>query len=387
MMQIEKYKTEIEYCTLERCAFCREGCPSWEQMRFETYFARGRMYLIQGILNGDLKLNKEIADVIYSCTTCGYCKDMCEAGVPTTDIYEAFRKDLVKNGFAPLERHKKLVEYMKHDHMRNPYGEEKTKKYEWTTEFSNIKDKGELVFFGGCTMPLRSPSTLKNMIKILHAAGKEIAITKDEWCCGSIGLRIGDIKFAEEQAKHNIELFKDMGAKTVMTACAGCYRTLKKDYPEILGEKLPFEVKHITELLVEILKINKLPFTEEKEKTKVTYHDPCHLGRHMNLFEVPREVISKIPGIDLIEMKRNRKNAFCCGAGGGVKSQFPDLAINNAKDRIREAIETGAEILLSSCPFCIGNLNDALNEMASKIQDKIKVIDILDLIALKIQEK
>ncbi|MCK4479839.1 MAG: hypothetical protein KAV01_04865, partial [Candidatus Lokiarchaeota archaeon] len=150
-------------------------------------------------------------------------------------------------------------------------------------------------------------------------------------------------------------------------------------------EALPFEVKHITEILINMLNSNEIPFkTEEVEKLKVTYHDPCHLGRHMDLYEIPREVISKIPGIELIEMKRNRKNAWCCGAGGGVKSQFPDLAKDISKERIMEAVDTGANILTTSCPFCIDNLKDGYEELETEIQEKIKVIDIIDLIASKI---
>ena len=177
-------------------------------------------------------------------------------------------------------------------------------------------------------------------------------------------------------------MFKNMGAKKVFTACAGCYRTMKKDYPEILREDLPFEVKNITEILVEMLNNNEIPFkSEEREKIKVTYHDPCHLGRHMDLYDIPREVISKIPGIELIEMKRNRKNAWCCGAGGGVKSQFPELALDISKERIKEAIETEAQFLITSCPFCVGNMDDAWKELDPETQNKIKVIDIIDFIA------
>ena len=141
--------------------------------------------------------------------------------------------------------------------MKNPYGEAQGKKYEWTSTFSNIKDKGDLVFFGGCTMPLRQVNTLKNMMKILQVAGIEVAISKEEWCCGSIGLRIG--RCGEDMIRHNVELLEQVGAKTVFTACAGCYRTLKKDYPEILGKELPFEVKHITEILNDLLTKNQIP--------------------------------------------------------------------------------------------------------------------------------
>jgi len=299
-------------------------------------------------------------------------------------VWEALRKDLIEAGFAPLDRHGKLIDYMNDEGMRNPYGEEEAKKFEWTTEFPEIKDKGDLVFFGGCTMPLRQVDALKSMMKILKAAGKVIAMSKNEWCCGSVALRIGDEKALTDIIRHNIEVFKNMGAKTVFTACAGCYRTWKKDYPELLGEELPFEIKHITEILVEMLNNDEIPFKSVEGSEMITWHDPCHLGRHMDLYEIPREVLSKIPGIELVEMKRNRKNAWCCGAGGGVKSQFPELALDISKERIQEAIDTGANILTTSCPFCIGNFRDAYKEMETEVREKIQVIDIIDLIANKI---
>ena len=364
---------------------------------FEIYFSRGRMNVLKSILEGKLDLNKELAEFVYQCSECGNCSEVCHQTqnnyivlktsnwIDHVEVWKALRKDLVENGFAPLEKHSNLIENMNNDTTKNPYGEEKSKKFEWITEFPNIKEKGELVFFAGCTMPLRQHDTLKNMMKILQVAGKEIAISTDEWCCGSIALRIGDEQSALNTIKHNIEVLKEMGAKEVFTSCAGCYRTLKIDYPELLGEKLPFEVKHITEILNDMLKNNEIPFkTTEGEPIKITYHDPCHLGRHMDFYEIPRNVIEKIPGIRLIEMKRNRKNAWCCGAGGGVKSQFPELALKIAAQRIEEAIKTDADILLTSCPFCVGNLHDALIQMNGEASQKIKVMDIIDFIASKI---
>ncbi|MFX1567620.1 MAG: (Fe-S)-binding protein [Promethearchaeota archaeon] len=375
-------------------------CPVKEakgEEAFEINFSRGRMNVLKSLLEGQIPLSKKLAEWVYECSECGSCTEVCHMTqneniiLPTCNwidhikVWEALRKDLIEAGFAPLDRHKTITDYMNDDSMKNPYGEERTKKFEWINEFPEIKDKAEIMFFGGCTMPLRQIDTLKNMMKILNAAGLEIAMSKDEWCCGSIGIRIGDVSSLTDMMKHNIETFNNLGAKTIFTACAGCYRTWKKDYPELIGEPLPFEVKHVTEVLIELLNSNRIPFKyEEGEKIKVTYHDPCHLGRHMNLYEIPREVISKIPGIELVEMKRNRKNAWCCGAGGGLKSQFSDLAIDISKERIREAIESEADILTTSCPFCIGNLRDAYDEMAPDIQNRIKLIDIIDLIASKI---
>jgi heterodisulfide reductase subunit D len=375
-------------------------CPVKEALgdeAFEIYFSRGRMAILKSILEGKLPLSRELAEFVYQCSECGNCTEVCHETqneniilntskwIDHVEIWDALRRDLVEAGYAPLGKHAKLIEMMNKEEMKNPYGEPKAKKYEWAKGFSNISEKGELAIFGGCTMPLRQTETLRNMMKIFETTGKEVAYSDDEWCCGSIAMRIGDYKSVEEEVKHNVELFKDMGAKVVFSPCAGCFRTLKKDYPEILGEELPFEVKHITEILTEMIKNEEIPFkTHEGDKTTITYHDPCHLGRHMELYEIPRDVIKAVPGVELIEMKRNRENAWCCGAGGGVKSQFPDLAIEIAKERVSEAIDSGAEILLTSCPFCVGNLQDAYDDMDTKKQEKIKVVDIIDFIASKL---
>jgi heterodisulfide reductase subunit D len=374
-------------------------CPVKEakgDQGFEIHFSRGRMNVLKSILEGKIPLSKELADYVYQCSECGNCTEVCHMTqneyviLPTSkwidhvEVWNALRKDLVAAGFAPLEKHGKLIDYMNNEAMRNPYGEEESKKFEWISEFPNVKERAELAFFGGCTMPLRQVDTLKNMMKILNAANIEIAVSKNEWCCGSIAFRIGDQECVKNLLEHNLKVFKEMKAKTIFTACAGCYRTLKKDYPAILGEELPFEVKHITEILIEMLNNDEIPFKDVESELLVTYHDPCHLGRHMDLYEVPREVIEKIPGIKLIEMKRNRKNAWCCGAGGGLKSQYPDLALEISKERIYEAIESGADILTTSCPFCIGNLRDAYENMPSEEQDKIRVIDLIDFISSRL---
>jgi heterodisulfide reductase subunit D len=363
---------------------------------FEINFSRGRMNVLKSILEGQIPLSKELAEFVYECSECGNCSEVCHMTqnpnikLPTSEwidhvkVWEALRKDLIEAGFAPLERHESIRDYMIEDSMKNPYGEQFKTKYEWTEGITNLKDTAELAFYPGCTMPLRQPTTLKNMMKIFAAAGKDITLVKDDWCCGSIGLRIGDNSSVLELITHNIEMIGNSAAKTVFTACAGCYRTIKKDYPELLEQELPFEVKHVTEILIEMLKHNDIPFNDEFEETLLTYHDPCHLGRHMNIYDVPRELISNIPGVKLVEMKRNRKNAWCCGAGGGVKSQYSELAIDISKERIIEAIESGAEILTTSCPFCIGNLKDAYIELDTEIKEKIMIIDLIDFITSRI---
>ncbi|MFX1391300.1 MAG: (Fe-S)-binding protein [Promethearchaeota archaeon] len=375
-------------------------CPVKEakgEKAFEINFSRGRMNVLKSLLEGKIQLSKELTNWVYECSECGNCSEVCHMShneniiLPTCNwidhvkVWEALRRDLIEAGFAPLKRHSNLLNNINNNHMKNPYGEDIDRKFGWIKEFPKIKETGDFMFFGGCTMPLRQVETLKNMIKIFEAAGKSVAVSKNEWCCGSIALRIGNEKSLSEIIRHNIEIYKNSGARTIFTACAGCYRTWKKDYPELIGEELPFEIKHVTEVLIDLIINNQIPFKmQEDEKLKVTYHDPCHLGRHMNLYEIPRNVIRKIPGIDLVEMKRNRRNAWCCGAGGGVKSQFPDLSLDISKERIKEAIDSGADILTTSCSFCIGNLNDAYNDMSQEIQEKIRLYDIIDLIASRI---
>jgi heterodisulfide reductase subunit D len=177
---------------------------------------------------------------------------------------------------------------------------------------------------------------------------------------------------------HNITQILNTNASKVITSCSGCYRTLKKDWVKF-GAEYGFEVFHTTEIIHKLLNEGKLKFKSEYNKI-VTYHDPCHLGRHMDFYEIPRQIIEKIPGINLVEMERNKGNAWCCGAGGGVKIGFPDWSVEVSKERLEEAKNTGAKVVTSACPFCRTNLSDANEKynMGFEIYDLIEIIDNLD---------
>jgi heterodisulfide reductase subunit D len=176
---------------------------------------------------------------------------------------------------------------------------------------------------------------------------------------------------AEYLTKKVVEMVHQTGARTVLFSCPGCYRTFSLDYPGILKEPLGFEMKHIAEYLLEL---DNLKFNKEVKAT-VTYHDPCHLGRHMEIYEAPREFIEKIPGVKLVEMERNRRVAYCCGAGGGLRGAFPDISLSIARERVEEAQRTGSQILTSACPFCKLNLKDAVGQLSSPME----MIDIVEL--------
>ena len=184
-------------------------------------------------------------------------------------------------------------------------------------------------------------------------------------------MRTGDHKAFDSVSQKNYELFKKSGVKTIVTSCAGCYRTLKLDYVDLLKD-LEIEVLHTVEFLDKI--INEKNIQLKNLGLNVTYHDPCHTGRHVGLYEEPREILRKIA--NLTEMKAIKQSANCCGAGGGVKKGFPELALKIGVSRIKEAEETGAEIVVSICPFCYRNLADAIAESGSNL----KMVDLMELV-------
>jgi heterodisulfide reductase subunit D len=199
----------------------------------------------------------------------------------------------------------------------------------------------------------------------------------DEPCCGSVLKRIGHPMF-EQIAKKNIDRLNSLGIEKVVFSCAGCFRTMKIDYPRI-GE-LEFEPIHITQLMNELIKSRTL-YPKRDMGIKVTYHDPCHLGRHNQIYDEPRSVIGSIPGVSLIEMQRTMRNSRCCGAGGGLKAGFPEVQQGCSITRIRDAEQTGSDFLVTSCPFCYQSLREA----AESINTDLKVKDMCELVKESLQ--
>ena len=213
-----------------------------------------------------------------------------------------------------------------------------------------------MLYFRGCTAREKQTEISKATERLLDLAGVDYHVLDDEKCCGSVLLRTGFEKQAKEQIKKNTEILKD---EKIITSCAGCYKTLKEDYDGL-------DVVHISQLLDELIRENKLNFT--KADFKVIYHDSCHLGRHMNVFDEPRNAIESVA--DIVEMENSREDSLCCGAGGGVKSAYPEIADQMAKSRLAQAGETGCETLVVSCPFCKLNLEN----------DEIEVLDLTEFL-------
>jgi len=337
------------------------------------------MWLIFGLMNNELQWSDNLANILYACSTCGNCVENCQFvkfNEFWVDIIEAARAEAVKNGFCP-EKQKNLLERTTNPEMFNPYAEPNSDNEELKKEY-NLPDKAEWVYFIGCTSNYRQKNLRDSTLRFLKKAKIDFTLI-DEHCCCSPLIRTGQISPVKDFMNYNVEKIKEVGATKVITSCAGCYRTLKNDF-EKFGVEYNFELYHTSELVKQLLDEGKLKFASSYDKT-VTYHDPCHLGRHSGIYEIPREVYKKIPGINFVEMKRNRENAYCCGAGGGVKIGYPDWSVEISKERLEEAKETGATVVSSTCPFCRTNLSDANDKfnMGFEVIDLIEILDKLDL--------
>jgi heterodisulfide reductase subunit D len=238
------------------------------------------------------------------------------------------------------------------------------------------------VYFAGCMASFREKNIARTTIELLNKLGTEFTLLgKEEWCCGSVMLRSGNVPVAKKMMEHNVKAISDTGATGVITSCAGCYRTLKQDYPKYI-DGFDIEIIHTPEYVLSLIEEGKITFeslpNQTTTPTKVTYHDPCHLGRHMNIYDPPRKVLSAINGFELIEMPRSRENSRCCGSGGGVSSGYKSLSNQMGDIRIKDALDIKADILTSACPFCTYALKSAAERAG--VNDKLNVLDFSELI-------
>ncbi len=362
MSRRAKFELEIDPRAIElcvRCGTCRSVCPAFEVLGWESRNTRGRIMVVKALREG-LEPDSNVLDSLNTCTTCGICAAKCPAGANPPAIVQEARRGLVSQGImteAQAGFRKKVSE------SGNTFGEREDR-LGWLSDPNRegLKEKAEYVYFVGCLDSYRYPEVAKKTFDILRRFG--VTLLPDEVCCGSPLIRTGSDagKFVDK----NLDQIKRIGAKTVITGCAGCYSTLKKDYPQ------EFEVVSVPEFLAEHLSeldLRRLDMT-------VTYHDPCHLGRGGGIFDPPREVIRAI--CDLEEMKANRENARCCGGGGGVRAGYPDLSLEIARRRLLD-VPPGVDAIVSCCPLCIRNLRDARSE--------IEVIDLVDLVEKAIESE
>ena len=373
-----------------------DACPAGIEYGWEAFWNAGKMWIARSILSGDLEFSDEVRDVILPCITCGQCSAQCDNKIRTVDIIESLRAACIESGVPMIEKHELVDKLVKE--RNNPYGGAADDRFKWAKDaglekFINNKD-AKIAYYVGCTASYRQIEVAVATAKLFELLGMNFTLVADEVCCGSPFFRIGAVDTAQGLMRKNLEAFKNM--EMVYFSCAGCYRTITIDYPKWMAEdeELPFKTQHAFELVTRLVQQEKIKFKPNKElKGKVvTYHDPCHTGRHFavdmeqdiiakskNLlmdsrkikkaieewYEVPRVILRKLEedvGIKFNEMYRIKLDSMCCGAGGGVRAGYPEFSLRTASLRCDEANAVGADILTTECPFCWRNLYDA-NEM------------------------
>ncbi|MFP4196460.1 MAG: (Fe-S)-binding protein [Methanomassiliicoccales archaeon] len=365
-----------------QCGYCVKVCPAYSQTPWESCTPRGKVYYLTQLANRSpmdrllgrkVDIDPEFVDAIFKCTGCGRCHEVCHVGIEFAEFWEKIREWLVEQGAGPKKAHQKIDERI--SKIRNPYGEDMESRDDWFPEEVPRSEHPEVIFFAGCTGSYRTKSIARSSVRVLHRAGVAVNVLgPDEWCCTSPALRTGQTGNTLECAEHIITSTETRGAPTMVTSCAGCFKTITTDFERYYARP-SFEVKHFTEYVLELIKKKKLKFTKELN-ARVTYHDPCHLGRHSGVYEPPREIIKKMPGVDFVEMAHNREDAICCGAGGGYKSGYNEYATNIAAERVKEALDVGAEIIATPCPFCVLNLKHG----AEQIGADIRIMDVAELV-------
>ena len=386
-------------------------CPSIDMFNFHAYSAGGRIIIALALEMGRLEPSQELMEIVYKCTECGGCAISCKFlnTLEPLEIIVKLREKLVSLGYGPMPKQQQYIESI--NKQNNPYNEPHEKRLEWLPNDINIDQNAKTLYFVGCTSSYRRKEIAIATARVLNAANYPFKILENEYCCGSPILRTGDKTSFMNQLNKNIDIIENEGIENVIFSCAGCYDTFKVDYP--LERDYNFKVLHTTEIFNELIENSKLKMDNQVPHS-VTYHDPCHLGRNSEpyekwdgdvlqlmplvsinmpekpkrcgkygIYDSPRHLLNKIPGLNLVEMERIREYSYCCGAGGGVKSAFPDFALKTAITRIEEAEATGAEIISSACPFCSTNLKDGIVEKGSNL----KFYDISEILLMAITSK
>ena len=381
-IKLPRIQKELTQCQM--CGYCIDVCEAHRQSPWESVTARGKIYYLNQldkaglgvtdkVLGRKAKLSPEFVDAMYKCTGCGNCEAVCHAKIELVALWEKIRKWMADQGVAPLPVHRKLEASIAKN--GNPYGEPKSKRDAWWPADVERVTPPQVVFFAGCTGSYRMQNIPRAAVKVLSRAGVTLnCLGENEVCCTSPLLRTGINMLSLEANKEVVTKADALGAKDMVMSCSGCYKTVSSNYVEYYG-KPGQNVYHITQYVDKLITERKLPLNNEFN-AKVTYHDPCHLGRHSKVYEEPRNILKKIKGIEFVEMEKNRENSRCCGAGGGYKSAFNDFAVNIAAQRIRDAEAVGAEVIATSCPFCVLNLKHG----AKKIGSKVKVMDITEIL-------
>ncbi len=385
-MALDDFKKEIYSCV--KCGACRFWydeaqkensalglplCPSGDRFGFESYFCKGRLDIAKGLIEGRLEWSERLLSRIYNCTLCRACDYQCYQSIAQRplNVIKELRKELFKRGIYSKEYEllpklgKGIIDY------GNPFFQSNEKREDFGEKLGGKRVTHDIktLFFIGCSATFDATSNFiaRAMASIMNKAGEEWGILgKEELCCGIPLLDVGDEDEFKNMAKKGIENINRVGVNTLVTVCPACYDTIKNEWPKIAP--LNFQIKHSSEYILDLLKGKRLKVRGEFHQ-KATIHDPCLLARGNGVIEENREILENIPGLELIEMPRNREKTWCCGAGGLVLLSQPLWASEVASQRLEEAISTGAQaMIIPSCPLCYLNFDIALHGYAGALK-------------------
>jgi Fe-S oxidoreductase len=353
-----------------QCGKCDTVCP-WNRVR--KFFVRR---MINQAKFGVVPFESED---LWLCSTCRNCVQRCPRGVEIIDVMRAMRRILVPDGVVPASIPNLRGVMTSIASVGNPSRQEPEIRANWAKDLSvkEFTETTETLYFP-CCYPSYDPRLKKvaqATANILNQAGVDYGILgSKESCCGESVRKAGNEQLFKRLARENIKTFVENGVKRILASSPHCYHTFKNEYPEF---KVNFEVVHVTQYLFELMNKGTLKPTKEYGR-KVAYHDPCYLGRHNGIYDEPREVLKKIPGLELVELPESRENSLCCGMGGGriwmetaKGERFSDL-------RLQQAIGVGAEVLVTSCPYCIAQFEDS--RLTLKDSEAIQIKDVTEIV-------
>jgi Fe-S oxidoreductase len=417
-MSLEQYAGDMGMCC--RCSACKfvpmqkvkgsdysYACPSIARYNFHAYSGGGRVNIGSAALKNGMNYTDKLLHIVYNCQMCGACDISCKYAMDmeVLEPINEFRIKCVEDGKTNPALEKVIAGMRKTGSMVAAKG----KRGAWAAGLGikdATKEKVDVIYHVGCVTSFdqNMQKLAKATAKILQKAGVNFGIAGDaETCCGGRAYQMGYEKDFLAQAKKNMAMIKKSGAKTLVTGCADGYQAFKVLYDKF-DLKGNLEVLHISEYIARLIKNGKLKL-KKKANLSVTYHDPCRLGRlgepwihwkgtkvpgdrfvfdppkeyrrgAKGVYEPPRDIIKSIPGVRFTEMTRIKEYSWCCGAGGGVNESNPDFAKWTAKKRLDEAVSTGAEAIVTACPWCEKTFNEAIKESGSSL----KVYDIVELV-------
>jgi Fe-S oxidoreductase len=353
-----------------QCGKCTGGCPMAMKTKLNP-----RMIIYRLLIAGN-GFNLEGRDELWDCTTCNTCYSRCPKEVNPMETMIALRSAIVEKGRVHPNVKTALESTFRHG---NPLTMPREDRAKWVgdLEIKMMADGAEYMYFVGCSPSYdpRVQQVARSVVRLFQQGGVDFGIlAEEESCCGSEVRRLGEAGLFEMISEENLELFKGYNVARMFTTSPHCFNALKNDYPEH-----SIQVQHYTQVLAGLVEGRSLEFTGKFEK-KVTYHDPCYLGKHNGVFDEPRAALRGIPGVKLVEMDRSREKSLCCEGGGGrmwLEGTNPGTRL--AQWRIQEALDSGAEVLATACPFCLLTLEEAAKHL--NVEDRLRVMDIAEIAA------